>query len=155
VKGKVYKACVQRVLVYGSETWAVRVEDMQRLERTERMMVRWMCGVSLKNKVPSVELNRRLDIESVTDVVRRGRLRWFGHVERKNAEDWVSACRNFEVVGARSRGRGKKTWDECVRRDMVQLDLKREWAQDRGKWRNLIWGGRPIHASMETRTLNR
>ena len=45
VKGKVYKACVQRVLVYGSETWPAKAEDMQRLERTERMM----CGVSLKN----------------------------------------------------------------------------------------------------------
>ena len=25
-------------------------------------------------------------------MVRRGRLRWFGHVERKNGDDWVSAC---------------------------------------------------------------
>jgi hypothetical protein len=43
VKGKVYRACVQSVLVYGSETWAMKVDDMRRLERTERMMVRWMC----------------------------------------------------------------------------------------------------------------
>ena len=31
-------------------------------------------------------------------VVRRGRLRWFGHVERMIGDDWVSACRN--VVSA-------------------------------------------------------
>jgi len=30
---------------------------MQRLERTERMMVSWMCGVSLKDRISSVELN--------------------------------------------------------------------------------------------------
>ena len=30
-----------------------------------------------------------MDIESVSDVVRRGRLRWFGHVERKQPDDWV------------------------------------------------------------------
>jgi len=37
VKGKVYKACVQRVLVYSSETWPVKVEDMQRWrEQKER-----------------------------------------------------------------------------------------------------------------------
>ena len=47
VKGKVYSTCVQRVLVYGSETWPMKAEDMKRLERTERMMVRWMCGVRL------------------------------------------------------------------------------------------------------------
>jgi len=28
----------------------MKVDDMERLERTERMMVRWMGGVSLKNK---------------------------------------------------------------------------------------------------------
>ena len=35
VKGKVYRVCVQRVLVYGSETWPMKVGDMLRLERTE------------------------------------------------------------------------------------------------------------------------
>ena len=71
VKGKVYKACVQRVLVYGSETWPVKMEDMQRLVRTERMMVRWMCGASLKDKTSSEDLNRRLSVEGVEEVVRR------------------------------------------------------------------------------------
>ena len=32
-------ACVQRVLVYGSETWAIKAEDLARLRRAERMMV--------------------------------------------------------------------------------------------------------------------
>ena len=41
VKGKIYRACVQRVLVYGRETWAMKVVDiMQRLLRTENNMVR-------------------------------------------------------------------------------------------------------------------
>jgi len=52
----------------------MKVKDAQRLERTERMIVRWMCGVSLKNKVSSVDLNERLGSEEVADVVRRGRL---------------------------------------------------------------------------------
>ena len=68
-----------------------------RLERTERMMVRWMCGVTLKDRVASAELNSRLHIECITDIVKRGRLRWFGHVERKDRDDWVSACRRIEV----------------------------------------------------------
>ena len=32
LKGKVYRTCVQSVMVYGSETWAMKAEDMQRLE---------------------------------------------------------------------------------------------------------------------------
>ena len=81
VKGKVYRTCVQRVILYGSETWPMKVEDVQRLERTERMMVRWMCGVRLKNRISSEELNGRLGIVKIMEIVRQGRLRWFGHLE--------------------------------------------------------------------------
>ena len=35
--------------------------------------------------------------------MRHGRLRWFGHLERKSVDDWVSACRRLVVEGARGR----------------------------------------------------
>ena len=53
IKGKIYKVCVQSVMVYGSETWPMRVEDQQRLERAERMMIRLMCGVSMRDRISS------------------------------------------------------------------------------------------------------
>ena len=92
VKGKIYRSCVQSVLVYGSETWPIKREDQRRLERTERAMVRKMCAVKLAETISSKVLRGRLGIESVLDVVRRGRLRWFEHVERKEETEWVSAC---------------------------------------------------------------
>ena len=46
--------------MYASETWAVRVEEEQRMERNGNVMLRWMCGVTLRDKVPMVELRRRL-----------------------------------------------------------------------------------------------
>jgi len=41
---------------------------------------------------------------SVSEVMEKNRLGWFGHVERKDVEDWVSRCRKLEVVGNRGRG---------------------------------------------------
>ena len=32
LNGKFYRTCVQSVMVYGSETWEMKAEDMQRLE---------------------------------------------------------------------------------------------------------------------------
>ena len=97
-------------VITGTETWAMKAENLRSLERAERMMVRWMCGVSLKDRKRSKVLYSLLGVQSVAKVVRRGRLRWFGHVERKNGDDWVSACRNVVVAGVRCVGRGRKTW---------------------------------------------
>ena len=133
---------VQSVLIYGTETWAMKADDLRSLERTERMMVRWMCGVSLKDRRRSEDLCNLLGINCVADVVRRGRLRWFGHLERKSVDDWVSACRGLVVEGARGRGRSRKTWEQCVRDDMKLLGLHPEWAIFKDMWRDLIWGKR-------------
>ena len=106
------------------------------------VMVRWMCGVSLKDRKRSEDLCNLLGINCVADVVRRGRLRWFGHLERKSVDDWVSACRGLVVEGTRGRGRSRKTWEQCVRDDMKLLGLHPEWAVFRDMWRDLIWGKR-------------
>src|SRR4051812_38979989 len=131
VKGKIYRACVQRVLVYGSETWAMKVVDIQRLLRTGNSMVRWMSGVTLKDRRTCEELRQGLGIESVERVVSRGLLRWCEHVKRRNAEDWINKCRKLEVVDGVGKGRGNKTWIECVTTDMKKIGLKKEDAQNR------------------------
>ena len=74
-------------------------EQTGRLERTEMGMVRWMCGVSLRDRLPSAELRERMGIESVSDAVKRNSLRWLGHVLRKNDDDWVKKIMSFEVEG--------------------------------------------------------
>ena len=42
------------------------------MERNENVMLRWMCGVTWRDKVPMVALRRRLGIEGVVEVMRRG-----------------------------------------------------------------------------------
>ena len=96
--------------------------------------------MSLRDRKRSVDLYSLLDVKSVDEVVRRGRLRWFGHVERKSEDDWVSACRKVVVAGRRGAGRGRKTWYECVKEDMKKLGLHKERAVFRDMWRGLISG---------------
>ena len=108
MEGKIFRACVQSMLTYGTETWAMKAENLQSLG-AERMMVRWMCGVSLKDRKRSEVLYSLVGVQNMAVVVRRGRLRWFGHVECNNGDDWVSACRNVVVAGVRCAGRGRKT----------------------------------------------
>jgi len=55
-------------------------------------MVRWMCVVSLKNRISGKELNEQMGVVCVADmVIQCGGLRWFGHLERKERDKCVSA----------------------------------------------------------------
>ena len=137
LKGRVYTSCVRSTMVYGCETWAITAEQMMRLERAERRMIRWMCGVSLKDRVPTEDLRKRIGVEPLLDVLRRGRLRWFGHVLRKDDDNWTKKVMTYEVNGVRGRGRPKIAWSDVVEKDMRDVGLKRSDAADRARWRRL------------------
>src|SRR5260221_13437717 len=100
-----------------------------------------LCGVSLRDKITSVMLRERMGVEAIGVVVKRNRLRWFGHVERNDDCDWVKGCTVLEVEGTRPRGRPKKKWMEVVKRDMKEMGLRREDALDRVEWQRRLKGG--------------
>ena len=76
-------------MTYGSETMPLLVIDGLKIERAEMQMIRWMCGISMKDRRTNEELRRLVGVEPITTVIRSGRLRWHGHVTRKGDEDWV------------------------------------------------------------------
>ena len=57
---------------------------------------------------------------------------------RKDDDDWVKKCIEYEVEGPRPRGRPKRTWREVVREDCQARKLNKEDAMDRCKWRKMI-----------------
>jgi len=95
--------------MHGSETWPMKVEHELKMNCTERSMIRWMCGVKLNERKKSEELGELLGLEPVRLMIKKSRLRWFGHVERKDDNDWVRRCITWEVEGIRQRGCLKKT----------------------------------------------
>ena len=45
LKLNIYNTVVRQVIMYGSETWALRKREEQQLDRTEMRMLRWMLGI--------------------------------------------------------------------------------------------------------------
>ena len=108
------------------------------LQRAEVRMVRWMRGVKLQDRVPSKELRGRLGLDDIISVLQQKRLRWYGHVLRKEDNDWVKKYMECEVEGARPRGRPKKTWTEIVEKDCRACGLNMEDAMCHNRWRKQI-----------------
>ena len=93
-----------------------------------------MYGLSRKDLK---ELRERLGIDDIALVLQQNRLRWYGHVLRKD-DDWVKKYMEYEVPGPRPRGRPKRTWREVVREDCQAHKINKEDAMDRCKWRKMI-----------------
>jgi len=72
---------------------------MVALQRAAMRMVRWTCNVKVKDRVPSKELRERLGIDNITLILQQNRLRWYGHVLRKEDTDLVKKCMEYDVEG--------------------------------------------------------
>jgi len=62
------------------------------------------------------------------------RLRWYGHVLKKDENDWVKKCMDFEV----ELEKVKENLDRGHRKNCQNRQLCKENAMDRRKWRKLI-----------------
>jgi len=114
MRGRFYSSCVLGSMLHGSETWPVRKENMVALQRAEMRRVRWMCGVKLKDRLPSKELRERLGIDDIALVLQQNRLRWYGHVLRKEDDGWVKKCMEYEVEGPTPREPGDRLYERTV-----------------------------------------
>ena len=136
VKRELYAACVRSVMLYDSETWPIKVEESQRLYRNEMSMIRWMCGVTMRDRYLCEELRAWVGIKPIVDVMRQGRLRWFGHIERREDNSWLKKVQNLAIDSQSGRGRPRKTWEHVIMEDLRVKGLRREVAQNRAEWRS-------------------
>jgi len=83
-------------------------------------------------------LRGRLGLDDKISVLQRNRMQWYGHVLRKEDNDWVKKCMQYELNGPRTRGIPNKTWREIVEKDCKAHGFNREDVMDRSRWRKQI-----------------
>ena len=59
---------MQNSMLHGSETWPVRKENEMALQRA---VVRWMCGIKLKDRVSNKELREKLGIVDIMSLLQQ------------------------------------------------------------------------------------
>ena len=74
VRGRLYSSCVRSSMLHEIETWPIRNENEVAFQWTEMRMVRWMCDIKLKDRVPSKQLRERLRLDIIS-VLQQKRLR--------------------------------------------------------------------------------
>ena len=131
-RGHIYSTYIRTVLLYASECWAPNICDIQRLRRSDRAMIRWICNVRLEDRISSESLLQKLGIVDLETLLRYNRLRWYGHVTR--SENMIKNVTELVVEGQRPRGRPRKTWSDFVTDDCRQWKMTSD-TSDRDSWR--------------------
>ena len=67
LKWVVYDSYARPAILYGSETWCLKESEIGILRRTERSMVRAMCGVQLKYRNRLTDLILMLGLKESMD----------------------------------------------------------------------------------------
>ena len=68
----------------------------------------------------------------------KSRLRWYGHVARREETHWLERILHFPVAGRNPRGRPRKTWEETIKEDRRAFDITHTDPTDRIAWRRAI-----------------
>ena len=102
------------------------------LRRTERAIVRAMCGGKLMEKKRTEDLMEMLVLkETVVQMAKANGVRWYRHVLKRDDGHVLRKALEFEVKGKRKRGRPKKTWKTQVEKESESVDLEKEDALNR------------------------
>ncbi|GJZ67530.1 hypothetical protein Tco_0630770 [Tanacetum coccineum] len=91
-----------------------------------------------RKELPQLRIRAELDVDSIIDKMREGRLRWFGHVKRRPQTAPVRRVEALLVDSSRRRGRPKLRWEDRLKQDMKELLLSEDMTSDRNAWRDRI-----------------
>ncbi|KAK3557825.1 hypothetical protein QTP86_002923 [Hemibagrus guttatus] len=73
-------------MLYGLETVSLRKRQESELEVAELKMLRFSLGVTRLDRIRNEYIRGTAHVGRLGDKVREARLRWFGHVQRREME---------------------------------------------------------------------
>ncbi|CAF1490575.1 unnamed protein product [Rotaria magnacalcarata] len=130
---RIFRVCILPVLLYGSQTWALAMKQKQRIASFYNRCLRTIIGVNLGDRMSNGTLFDITGQPSIENIIRRNRLRWFGHVNRGVNQDGCPSLTKKTMFGyfhgekrPSNMGRSKR-WEDNVLKDIEELNI--------GNWR--------------------
>lgn len=107
LKGKVHKSVVRPTMTYGLETAPLRGVEERKLDVAEMKMLRWMVGVTRIDRIRNEYIRGSVKLVEVSKKIQESRLRWYGHLLRRDEDHVGKQVKEMEIEGNRPRGRPK------------------------------------------------
>ena len=130
--------------MYGMQATPIKKVNEKRMNVAEMKMLRWMSGVTRRDRIPNTRIRGTVKVAELSKKVQEARLRWYGHVLRRDEEAVERRMKDMEVQGRRRRGRPKTRWKDCIAADIREKQLDLGMVHNRNDWRQLIKNSDPI-----------
>jgi hypothetical protein len=130
-KIRLYRTLVLPILLYGSETWTLLKQDLNKLETFQMRCLRTILRISLRDHRTNVSVRQQCGKQpAIEELIQQRRLRWFGHVCRMNSDRlpnallWRQRPNNWRI----RRKAPRKTWLKQIEDDLRTCRLSPEQA---------------------------
>ncbi|KAK3562743.1 hypothetical protein QTP86_006522, partial [Hemibagrus guttatus] len=146
IKGKVYRTVVRVAMLYGLETVSLRKRQESELEVAELKMLRFSLGVTRLDRIRNEYIRGTAHVGRLGDKVRETRLRWFGHVQRRETSrehGWLAreerARRFYEKhLEERRKKLEEQRQREERRRNAVEEKRRQRLKEDRERYESVV-----------------
>ena len=133
---RLFRALIIPIAIYGAETWVLTTKEENKLNVFEMRRLRSILGISRRDRIRNVKIRRMTQSEkTIVEVIKTKRLKWFGHVCRKQTTSLVYQSYKQVFPQKRPKGRSPKRWSDQIRNDtrLPLLTAERN-TKNRTKW---------------------
>ena len=77
-------------------------------------------------------------VVKIENMIIQSHLRWYGHVIHWDINSQICEVMELQITGKWKKGWPRKSWEECIKKDLEQYGLRRKDAYDQEKWQEQI-----------------
>ena len=142
-------ALVYPVLLYGSEIWTIKKNDLQKLVAFEMHCYKQVLNITWKDKIRNEDVLLRISSckfkpKRILACITESQLSWFVHVCRISNMHLPKRVLMEMVPGTNRQGRPRKRWEDDIIAGSTLLKAYRN-AEDRNRWADFCsWSQHPL-----------
>lgn len=143
-KLKVYKTTIRPILTYAAENMCLTLRQEEQLKIFERKIIRKIYGGKKINeeqyrRLTNDEIDKILEGENIVRTIKSLRIKWYGHVCRREDSSVIKKIMKWKPQEGRPRGRPKLRWEDQVIKDIKTMKIQgwREKLKHRDEWRRI------------------
>ncbi|GMT28689.1 hypothetical protein PFISCL1PPCAC_19986 [Pristionchus fissidentatus] len=116
-KRRLFDSCILPTVLYGSEVWALRSSDKERLNVTLRKMERRMIGVTLLDRMRNERLREITQIRDWNKEALKRKAKWALKIRRMEINHWTRATTMWTPYNwKRPQGHPNTRWRDDLKR---------------------------------------